>query len=121
MPLHTITTTDAEGVPVVVEAYVGVGLPGFTVINAPLSTDRERRDRLRAAVLNSGLDWPESRITVNVAPVLSGRRHYSDAGLDLAMAVGILAAAGDPRAALITSAPRAELGLDGCVDLLDLA
>ena len=74
---------------------------------------RESRDRVRAALLSSGLTWPLSRITVNLAP--SGVRK-SGAGLDLAIAMGVLAASGAVGAAALGGlAFLGELGLDGSI------
>ncbi len=87
------------------------GLPGFTIVGLPDAAVREARDRVRAALLSSGLSWPLRRVTVNLAP--SGVRKCG-AGLDLPIAVGLLVATGelDPRCC----AGRAfcgELGLNG--------
>ena len=87
------------------------GLPGFTVVGLPDAAVRESRDRVRAALLSSGLSWPLRRVTVNLAP--SGMRK-GGAGLDLPIAVGVLVASGalDPRA-VDGTAFVGELGLDG--------
>ncbi|MCB0994791.1 MAG: YifB family Mg chelatase-like AAA ATPase [Acidimicrobiales bacterium] len=100
-----------EGRPVTVEVHVSNGLPSFTVVGLPDASCREARDRVRAAVLSSELQWPNQRITVNLAP--SGFRKVG-AGFDLAIALGVLVADEqlDP-AALQDSAFLAELGLDG--------
>ena len=65
------------------------GLPGFTIVGLPDASCREARDRVRAAMLSSGLTWPNRRVTVNLAP--SGVRK-AGAGLDLAIAIGLLVA-----------------------------
>src|ERR1700731_2496848 len=72
---------------------------------------RESRDRVRAALLSSGLPWPLRRVTVNLAP--SGMRK-GGAGLDLPIAIGVLVASGelDP-GAVENTAFIGELGLDG--------
>ncbi len=100
-----------DGAPVSVEVHVSNGLPGFTVVGLPDAAVRESRDRVRAALLSSGLSWPLRRVTVNLAP--SGVRK-GGAGLDLPIAVGVLVAS----AALDPEAVRGlafvgELGLDG--------
>ncbi len=109
--VHSATLTGVEGRPVVVEVHVAPGLPGFTIVGLPDAACREARDRVRAALLSSGLAWPLQRVTVNLAP--SGVRKEG-AGLDLAIAVGLLCAAGrvDP-AAVRGCAFLGELGLDG--------
>jgi magnesium chelatase family protein len=87
--IATATLTGAVGRPVSVEVHVSNGLPGFTIVGLPDAAVRESRDRVRAALLSSGLSWPMRRVTVNLAP--SGVRK-GGAGLDLAIAVGVLIA-----------------------------
>jgi magnesium chelatase family protein len=99
------------GQPVTVEVHVGPGLPTFQIVGLPDEACRESRDRVRAAVLSSGLDWPNKRITVNLAP--SGLRK-GGSGLDLAIAIGVLVA--DERLDPVRVRAHAvigELGLDG--------
>ena len=101
----------AEGHLVHVEVQVSGGLPGFSLVGLPDTSIRESRDRARAAVLSSGLPWPKHRITVNLAP--SGDRK-AGSGLDLAIAVGVLAASEViPVEAIEGTAFIGELGLDG--------
>lgn len=72
-----------------VETHLGPGLPGFNVVGLPETAVREARDRVRSAISNSGYQFPQQRITVNLAPAdlpKSGGRY------DLAIAVGILSA-----------------------------
>ena len=107
------TLLGAEGRPVSVEVHVANGLPSFSVVGLPDEACRESRDRVRAALLSSGLPWPMTRITVNLAP--SGVRK-TGAGLDLAIAVGVLVAADAvPAEAVGGLAFLGELGLDGSV------
>lgn len=87
--MRSATLLGVQGRPLDVEVHVGVGLPGFTIVGQPDEACRESRDRVRAALLSSGLSWPNRRITVNLAP--SGERK-GGAGLDLAIAVGLLVA-----------------------------
>jgi magnesium chelatase family protein len=114
--LAAITTASLLGTTghrVTVEVHVGPGLPGFTIVGLPDETCRESRDRVRAALLSSGLAWPSKRVTVNLAP--SGVRK-TGTGLDLALAVGVLVAAEvvEPRA-VAGMAFIGELGLDGSI------
>jgi magnesium chelatase family protein len=105
------TLSGAVGRAVTVEVHVSNGLPGFTIVGLPDAAVREARDRVRAAVLSSGLPWPLRRVTVNLAP--SGVRK-GGAGLDLPIAVGLLVATGELSASC--SAGHAfcgELGLNG--------
>ena len=96
-----------------VEAHLAAALPGFTIVGLPDASLQESRDRVRAAVSSSGLDWPNRRITVNLSPASLPK---SGSATDLAIAVAILAAAG-----LIESRGTGrvvylgELGLDGAV------
>jgi len=62
------TLLSVEGTPVAVEVHVSKGMPGFTVVGLPDASCRESRDRVRAALLSSGLSWPLKRVTVNLAP-----------------------------------------------------
>lgn len=77
--------------PVIVEAHLASGLPSFTLVGLPDTEVKEARDRVRAAIVNSGFEFPSKRITVNLAPAdlpkESGR-------FDLPIALGILAASG---------------------------
>ena len=111
--IPSATLLGVEGLPVRVEVHVSHGLPGFTVVGLPDAACRESRDRVRAAVMSSGLSWPSKRITVNLAP--SGLRK-TGAGLDLPIALGVLAAAGEvPLESLSGLGVIGELGLDGRV------
>jgi len=80
---------------VAVEAHVAGGLPQFTIIGLIETAVRESRDRVRAAIQSSGLEFPDGRITVNLAP---GDLPKSGSGFDLAIAVAILVASGQVRA-----------------------
>ncbi len=100
-----------DGQPVAVEVHVSNGLPGFTVVGLPDAAVRESRDRVRAALLSSGLAWPLRRVTVNLAP--SGVKK-GGAGLDLPIAIGVLVASGVVDSQLVEGlAFLGELGLDG--------
>ncbi len=107
------TLLGVEGRPVRVEVHVSKGLPGFTVVGLPDTTCREARDRVRAALMSSQLAWPNARVTVNLAP--PGIRKVG-AGLDLAIAVGLLVASEQlPPSSCEGRAFVGELGLDGSV------
>ena len=67
--IPSATLLGVTGQPVTVEVHSGVGVPGFQIVGSPDSSCRESRDRVRAALLSSGLAWPNRRITVNLAPV----------------------------------------------------
>jgi len=102
-----------EAVPIRVEAHVRRGLPGMTVVGLPGSAVREARERVRSAAASSLLPLPLQRITVNLSP---GDLRKEGAGLDLSVALAILAAGGQLPAGLArNSGAVGELSLDGSV------
>ena len=109
--INSATLFGIEGAPVAVEVHIGAGLPGFSVVGLPDEACREARDRVRAALLSSGFEWPNRRITVNLAP---SDRRKGGSGLDLALAIGILVAQGKIHPSATEGIGFvAELGLDG--------
>lgn len=107
------TVLGVRGRPVSVEVHVSNGLPSFTVVGLPDASCREARDRVRAAILSTGLEWPLRRVTVNLAPTGVPK---IGAGLDLAVAVAVLVASGQLEdGAVAGRAFLGELGLDGTV------
>ena len=95
-----------------IEADIASGLPGFAVVGLPDAAVSESRDRVRAAIKNSGFAFPPGRVTVNLAPADCRKE---GAGYDLPIAAAILAACG-----FITKLPSeaifiGELSLDGTV------
>jgi magnesium chelatase family protein len=108
---YSVALVGVAGHVVEVEADIANGLPGMTLVGLPDTALREARDRIRAAIVNSGEDWPQRRITVGLSPASLPKR---GSWFDLAIAVGILAAAGAvPRAAVAGVMLFGELGLDG--------
>ncbi len=96
-----------------VEVDVVSGLPSFATVGLPDSSVRESRDRIRAAIKNSGYTFPIERITVSLAP--ADIRKEGPA-FDLPMALGILAAEGPLRPERLQGlAVVGELSLDGAV------
>lgn len=94
MALAVVSSRALDGLfapPVSVEVHLANGLPSFTLVGLPDTEVKEARDRVRAAIVNSGFEFPGKRITVNLAPAdlpkESGR-------FDLPIALGILAASG---------------------------
>jgi len=78
-----------EAPPVTIEVFLSGGLPAFTVVGMAETAVRESKDRVRGALISSGFDFPQQRITVSLGPAdmrKSGGRY------DLAIALGILAA-----------------------------
>ena len=112
--LAAVSTFALEGIrshEVTVEVDVRRGLPAFTLVGLPDRALRESRERVRAALLNSELGFPQQRITVNLAPA-----HVRKAGpaFDLGIAVGLLAACGRVPAEALAGCPLAgELSLSG--------
>jgi magnesium chelatase family protein len=112
--LATARTFTLDGIsarPVRVEVDVHRGLPGFAIVGLPDAAVREARERVRAALVNCGFEFPLQRIVVNLAPA-SLRK--AGPGMDLAIAAALLSASGQlewealPRVALA-----GELALDG--------
>jgi magnesium chelatase family protein len=96
-----------------VEADLSPGLPAVVLTGLPDTALHEARDRVRAAVVNSGQAWPNRRITVNLLPATLPK-HGS--AFDLAIACALLAGAGElPTASLAGVVLLGELGLDGAV------
>ncbi len=111
--VSSATILGARGFSVQVEVHVGRGLPGFSMLGLPDEACREARDRVRAAVLSSGLNWPDQKITVNLAPP---HHRKTGSGLDLPIALGVLLATQQlPVEALATTCALGELGLDGSI------
>ncbi|MDQ1466747.1 MAG: magnesium chelatase family protein, partial [Actinomycetota bacterium] len=111
--VRSATLLGIAGQPVQVEVHVSNGLPGYCVVGLPDTAGRESRERVRAALLSSGLAWPQRRITVNLAPAAVRK---TGSGLELAVALGLLVASGDlPDTALEGIGVLGELGLDGGV------
>ena len=87
--VRSATLIGVDGQPVTVEVHVSSGLPAYQVVGLPDAAVRESREHVRAAVLSSGLEWPQRRITVNLAP---GGVRKTGSGLELAVALGVLGA-----------------------------
>jgi magnesium chelatase family protein len=114
--LATSRTFALDGIdarPVRVEADVHRGLPGFAIVGLPDVAVREARERVRAAMGNCGFDFPQRRITINLAPA-SLRK--AGPGFDLAIATALMGASGQIRLDGLAGVPIAgELALDGAV------
>ena len=94
---RTFTIEGLQTRAVTVEVDIRAGLPSFTIVGLADAAVREARDRVRAAILNSGYEFPERRITANLAP---GDIPKVGPGLDLALACAVLAASDQlPKAA----------------------
>ncbi len=110
---YTCSLLGIDALLVEVEADLSSGLPGFSTVGLPDNIVKESKDRVKAAIQNSGYPFPFERITVNLAPAALKKE---GAGFDLPIAVGILAAMGivnaDKAAKIIFCG---ELALDGRV------
>ncbi|MGB1310268.1 MAG: YifB family Mg chelatase-like AAA ATPase [Leucothrix sp.] len=88
---YTRTNDGIHAPQVSVEVDLSHGLPGFSIVGLPEAAVRESKDRVRSAIINSGFEFPNNRITVNLAPA----DHPKQGGrFDLPVAIGILAASG---------------------------
>ncbi len=107
----SLAVMGVEAYPVQVEVDLSPGLPSFNTVGLPDGAVRESKERVRAALTNSGFYLPVSRITVNLAPA-DVRKEGS--AFDLPMALGLLAASGAlPAEALLGLGVVGELALDG--------
>lgn len=114
MGLATVASRARLGLaapPVSVEVHLSGGLPGFSIVGLPEAAVRESKDRVKAALMSSRFDYPQSRIIVNLAPAELPK----DGGrFDLPIALGILAASGQlPVRPLAGREFVGELSLDG--------
>ena len=109
--IHTATVLGLTAVGVTVEVDVSEGLPGVTIVGLPDAAVKESKERIRAAIKNTQLGWPQSRVTVNLAPA-DVRKEGS--AFDLPIALALLAASKqlDPDCFSNTVA-LGELALDG--------
>jgi magnesium chelatase family protein len=100
-----------EAYPVVIETDISPGLPFITIVGLPDNAVKESRERIRAAIKNSGYEFPPQRITINLAPADTKKQGPC---YDLAIALSVLAAQGQiPTNALDAYAFLGELSLDG--------
>lgn len=89
--VHTRASLGVEGVDVLVEVHIAPGLPKVNIVGLPEAAVRESRDRVRSAIINSGFEFPDGHVTINLSPAdlpKEGGR------FDLAIALGTLAASG---------------------------
>jgi magnesium chelatase family protein len=110
---HSVALLGLDGFVVEVEAHLASGIPGLSITGLPDASLNEARDRVKAAVLNSGFSWPDKRITLGLSPASQPKR---GSGFDLALAAALLAGTGEvPHDALEGLILLGELGLDGRV------
>jgi magnesium chelatase family protein len=107
----TFALVGIDATSVTVEADIQTGLPAFAIVGLPDAAVQEARERVRAALVNCGFDFPLRRITVNLAPA---DLRKAGPGFDLALAAALLAASGQVKDELLERyAICGELGLDG--------
>lgn len=114
--LNTLCLKGIDGREVLAEVYIASGLPAYSVVGLPDAAVKEAKDRVVAAVRNSGFDFPSRRITVNLAPaeIRKAGTHF-----DLPIALGVIAASGKlgkkPPARFGDTFFIGELALDGAL------
>ncbi|MBU0682337.1 MAG: YifB family Mg chelatase-like AAA ATPase [Proteobacteria bacterium] len=109
--IHTIALSGVDGLAVEVEVDIANGLPAFSTVGLAEGAVRESKDRVKAAIKNSGYDFPNRRITVNLAPADVKKAGTS---YDLPIAIGILAGGESFNQDKLNSMALAgELSLDG--------
>jgi magnesium chelatase family protein len=89
--IHTRAQLGVEAPAVAVEVHLSGGLPSLSIVGLPETAVKESRERVRSALITAGFDFPQRRITINLAPAdlpKEGGRY------DLAIALGILLASG---------------------------
>lgn len=109
--VYTAALSGIDAYAVTVETDISRGLPVMNTVGLPSATIREARERVRAALINSGCDFPMRRITINLSPAAQRKEgsHF-----DLPMAIGILASDGEIGSrALNSTGFFGELSLDG--------
>lgn len=110
----TFGVNGVDGFPVNVEVFGANGLPGLEIIGLPDAAIKESKDRVNAAIINSGRRMPPRRITVNLAPADMRKEGPS---FDLPIAIGILQSSGElnvyPECDINTTVLFGELSLDG--------
>ena len=111
--IRTAALFGIEAYPVDVEVDVSFGMPSFAMVGLPDASVRESRDRVRAAIRNSGYEFPPHRVTVNLAPADVRK---AGASFDLPIALGVLAASGVvERRQIADLQVLGELSLDGSI------
>ena len=87
--VYTRSVVGLHAPEVIIEVHLSQGLPALTIVGLPEAAVRESKDRVRSAILNSGFQFPNRRLTINLAPADLPK---DGARLDLPIAIGILAA-----------------------------
>ncbi len=110
--VSSISLFGLHGIKVGVEADIQPGLPSFEIVGLPASAIREAKERVRSAILNSGYEWPRSRITINLTPADFKKE---GSGLDLPIAISVLVSSEQILPVMSNAILLGELALDGTV------
>lgn len=111
--VYSSAVLGVEGIPVTVEVDIANGLPAFTTVGLPDGSVRESKDRVKAAIKNSGYQFPGKRVTVNLAPA---DLRKEGTAFDLPIALGLLVASDIiPQQSTEKYMVAGELSLDGSV------
>ncbi len=97
--VYTRSVVGLHAPQVIIEVHLSQGLPALTIVGLPAAAVRESKDRVRSAILNSGFQFPNRRLTINLAPADLPK---DGARLDLPIAIGILAASGQLEPEVLT-------------------
>ena len=97
--VYTRSVVGLHAPEVIIEVHLSQGLPALTIVGLPAAAVRESKDRVRSAILNSGFQFPNRRLTINLAPADLPK---DGARLDLPIAIGILAASGQLEPSVVT-------------------
>ena len=109
--INSLGFSSIQGYSVIVELDIANGLPGFDIVGLPNTTVKESRERVRAAIKNSGFEFPMQKITVNLAPA---DKRKEGAAYDLPIALGVLSSSKQINLSNIQkTAFIGELSLDG--------
>ncbi len=109
--VHSVGITGVEGVPILVEADVSDGLPGFSMVGYLSSEVKEAQDRVRTAIKNSGFRLPARKVTINLSPADIRKEGTA---FDLPIAIAVLAASGMVEPSVLPDCIiSGELGLNG--------
>ena len=110
---RTFALVGIEAEPIHVEVHVANGLPSFAIVGLPDTAVRESRERVRSALVNSGFEFPQRRITANLAPADLPK---AGPAFDLAIAAALLVATNQlANGVLERHALAGELALDGSI------
>jgi magnesium chelatase family protein len=97
--VHSRVVTGMAATPITIEVHISAGMPGLGIVGLPETAVKESRHRVRSALINAGFQYPAKRMTINLAPADIPKE---GSGLDLPIAIGILAASGQLKVNTLT-------------------